>query len=431
MKINAASQFYIILPLFFFNSLLAVSQNRDINYYVNRAQQNSPLISQNESLLRINLLQNQLIIAQNLKPHVYITGDLTLAPYFSNNGRFISLTPNPDGSAFGYDPALSNGGSYEALLNVDLPLITGGVSRALIIQNNIQNQILILSTKQTLHDIEKQVREQYINTFSVQQQINYLLRIIKLIDDRKKIADALVQKGLMQQTDYLLLDIEQNTRIIEDHQQEQSLTNAFTQLNNLCGIEDTTQYELEEPDFQQTPPVKTYNFAERFRFDSLSIVSQLNVLNTNNYPQLTLSGNLGLRTSDPTNISHNFGTGIGLHLNIPLYNGNQKNILLQQNRITFDTLSISHVAQLLNVRNTIKGLAKQIKTIRETISLYESQITKQELLLKILQDKLISGQVSTIDYVKSIEDYILTNQNLFNARVTLWQLINQYNYFNW
>ncbi|MCY7363469.1 MAG: TolC family protein, partial [Ignavibacteria bacterium] len=67
----------------------------------------------------------------------------------------------------------------------------------------------------------------------------------------------------------------------------------------------------------------------------------------------------------------------------------------------------------------------------ETIILFESQITKQESLLKILQDKVISGQISTIDYVKSIEDYVQSNQNLHNSRISLWQLINQYNYLNW
>lgn len=407
------------------------SQSKDINYFLNVSLKNNPSIKTNANLVRINLLQNDLIIAQNKKPQIYFSSDYLFAPYFKNNGRFISITPNPNPDAFGYDPSVTNGGLYEALLNIDIPLLTSGVSGSLVNQNKVQNQILLLSSGQILHDVDSQVREQYISTYSIQEQINYLENIMSLIDGRKKIVDVLVQKGLMQQTDYLILDIEQDKLFIEQHNQKKLLADAFTQLNNICGMEDTTQFELAAPEIKQSQPVKSFKFMERYKIDSLNISSQLEVLETNFKPQLNLFGNMGLRSTDPSNIEHHFGLGIGLHLNVPIYNGNQKNIQLQQNHISFDTLNISRNLQIVNVKNSLNGLQKQIKIAEETIALNQTQINKQETLLNILQDKLISGQISTIDYVKSLEDYVLTNQNLFNARISLWHLINQYNYLNW
>ncbi len=407
------------------------AQIRDISFYIHQAEQNNTTLKQNERLRKINLLQNDLIIAQNLKPQVYFTSDYLFAPYFNNNGRIISVTPNPEPDAFGYDPGITNGGLYSALLNVEVPLLNSGVSKSLVSQNNIQNQILLLSTKQLIHDIENQVLEKYLNAYSIQLQMNYLENIIKLIEDRKKILDALLQKGIMQQSDYLILDIELNSRIIEQHQQMQLLTDAFIQLNNISGIADTIQYELAAPDITQLLPVKSFNFLERYRIDSINIAAQQSVLETNFNPQLNLLGNLGLQSTDLNNIQHHFGTGIGLQLNIPIFNGNQKSIQIQQNKISFDTLTLSRASQIVNVNNSLMGLSKQISMTRETIALNQSQISRQELLLNILQEKLFNGQVSTLEYVRSIEDYALTNQNVLNAKITLMQLINQYNYLNW
>lgn len=420
--------FILIMSL---SALTLNAQTKDLSYYFKKAQQNNPTIKQNERLREINLLQNDLIFAQNRKPQVYFTSDYLFAPYFNNNGRFISLTPNPDPNAYGYDPSISNGGLYEVLLNADVPLLNKGITNALTGQNNIQNQLLLISDRQILHDIERQVKEQYIKTYSIQELINYLDKIIKLVDDRKKLAETLAQKGIMQQSDYLLLDIEQNSRVIEQQQQRDLLTEAYTQLNNLCLIEDTTEYELAEPLIAMLQPVSSFSFLERYRADSMSLAAQQEVLKLNNNPQLNFYGNIGMRTTDPSNALHNFGTSIGLHLNVPLFNGNQKDIQIQQKMIAFDTLIISRNLQMSNVINSLKGLNRQIKLTEETVSLNQAQITKQELLLNILQEKIISGQVSVLEYVKSIEDYVLTNQNLLNARISLWQLINQYNYLNW
>jgi hypothetical protein len=119
------------------------SQSKDINYFLNVSLKNNPSIKTNANLVRINLLQNDLIIAQNKKPQIYFSSDYLFAPYFKNNGRFISITPNPNPDAFGYDPSVTNGGLYEALLNIDIPLLTSGVSGSLVNQNKVQNQILL------------------------------------------------------------------------------------------------------------------------------------------------------------------------------------------------------------------------------------------------------------------------------------------------
>jgi len=68
--------------------------------------------------------------------------------------------------------------------------------------------------------------------------------------------------------------------------------------------------------------------------------------------------------------------------------------------------------------NTSLGLIKQLTD-------------KQELLIRLDQEKLKNGQLSILEYVKSIQDYATARQSLITAKIQLMLLTNQYNYYNW
>ena len=97
-------------------SKLIFSQN-SLDYFINKALDNSPQIKNYNNLFLINNLQKKLDEAQNSAFQIYLTGDYLFAPYFNNNGHLISTDPDP--KAIGYDVGITNGGQYSALLNVD------------------------------------------------------------------------------------------------------------------------------------------------------------------------------------------------------------------------------------------------------------------------------------------------------------------------
>ena len=305
------SSFKLILFGFVFVHSALAQTARTLVFYIEQAHENNPTLKENQFAQQINLLQNGLTQAQLRKPQVNLTSDYLFAPYFNNTGNLISA--NPDSKAFGYDVSQTNGGMYASQLNVSVPLLNTGIVKTLNHQNAVQYQLLQNNNKQLIHDLDKSVCDYYIAAFQLQQQQLYLNKIIVLVNDRKKVVEALIEKALMQQTDYLLLEIEINTRQNELQQQQIALSSAFYQLNNSCGINDTIMYELAAPALNKTLPVKQLQYKEKFKLDSLNIITQQLVSNTKYKAQLNVFGNTGLLSSNAATIPHNVGLSAELH----------------------------------------------------------------------------------------------------------------------
>jgi hypothetical protein len=82
-------------------------------------------------------------------------------------------------------------------------------------------------------------------------------------------------------------------------------------------------------------------------------------------------------------------------------------------------------------KNYLESVRKQIDLFKLSNSQIQSLIDKQELLLKLDREKLAGGQLSIIEYVKSLQDYAAAKQSLTVAKTQVLLLINQYNYYNW
>jgi hypothetical protein len=57
-------------------------------------------------------------------------------------------------------------------------------------------------------------------------------------------------------------------------------------------------------------------------------------------------------------------------------------------------------------------------------------IQKQELLLDIIKDKVVKGQVTVMDYINALQDYNVMLKNRAIAETNVLLYINQYNYYN-
>ncbi len=424
----------IIITLFFCPIFLihsAFAQQRDLLFYQTQAHANNPTLKENSNIQLFNNLQNNLTLAQYSKPQVNITTDYLFAPFFNNNGKFIAITTTPDKNAYGYDVGLSNGGLYATQFNASFPLFTGGVIKTYQRQIFIQNQLLQNKNTQLLHDLDKSVSDQYIAVYQLQQQAGYQQKLIALVQDRQQIVEALVLKALMQQSDYLLLEIELKQRQYDVEQLKIYIAAAFNQLNNFCGISDTTVFELQTPSILQTQQSAQFTYKLKFELDSTNIISQQQVFNTKYKPQLVAFGNTGINAIDAANIPHNIGVSAGLHLVIPLYDGGQKKTVVQQNKLLLDNLQLYQNQNSIIVENNLASLQQQITLTQQSVTLINSQLSSQETLLLILKDKVVTGQISVTDYLNALKDFATNNQNRILSQTNLWLLINQYNYINW
>ena len=415
----------LVLPV------LLQAQNKDINYFIQEGVKSNPNIAENINLQQFFQIQNEIITAQNKRPQVNFTGDYLFAPFFFNNGRVISITPNPSPKAYGYDAGITNGGWYAAQVNVAIPLFNKALIKPLYEQNKIQGDISAYGRKQLEQDLKKSIIDQYIITFQFQQQTTYLQKIIDQLETRKPYVTALVKQGLLQQNDYLLLDIQQTTSRNDLLQLQYAYTNGLAILKNLAAISDTTNFNLADPLIVLEPAPAEFYYVQKFRLDSLNLVAQQNVFNIKYKTQVSAIASSGINAVDITNVPHNVGLSAGLHVAVPIYDGKQKKMNERQNNVLLTNLQAYRNNTALLQQNNIRNAKQQIVQWQQTIDLLDQQIKKQELLLEILKDKIIKGQVTVMDYINALQDYIVTQKTRALAETNVLLYNNQYNYYNW
>ena len=415
----------LVLPV------LLQAQNKDINYFIQEGIKSNPNIAENINLQQFFQIQNEIITAQNKRPQVNFTGDYLFAPFFFNNGRVISITPNPSPKAYGYDAGVTNGGWYAAQVNVAIPLFNKALIKPLYEQNKIQGDISAYGRKQLEQDLKKSIIDQYIITFQFQQQTTYLQKIIDQLETRKPYVTALVKQGLLQQNDYLLLDIQQTTSRNDLLQLQYAYTNGLAILKNLAAISDTTVFNLADPLILLQPAPAEFYYVQKFRLDSLNLVAQQNVFNIKYKTQVSAIASSGINAVDITNVPQNVGLSAGLHVAVPIYDGKQKKMNERQNNVLLTNLQAYRNNTALLQQNNIRNAKQQIVQWQQTIDLLDQQIKKQELLLEILKDKIIKGQVTVMDYINALQDYIVTQKTRALAETNVLLYNNQYNYYNW
>lgn len=408
----------------------AQAQQLDLNYFIDHALKNDAGIRQNVNQQQFYGLQSRLINAQNKAPQVNFTSDYTFVPYFGG-GRILTISPSPPDGSFGYDPALTNGGLYATQLNVSLNLLNKATISGLQEQNNNQAAINSNNKAQLEHDLRKAVTDQYILVYQFQQQEEYLAQIVDEVKNRKITVEALVKRGLLQQSDYLLLEIEQNGHENDLAQAHIAEVNAYMALKNISVVSDTGMVKLQQPNIGIVPNPSGYYYAQKFKLDSLSLIAQQNVFNNKYKPQLSLAANTGILSRDISNISHNIGMQAGLHLNIPLYDGKQKEINDAQIKISQQSIIYARDNFTTQQKNYLQSLKRQMDMFNTSLGFMKQLTDKQELLIRLDQEKLQNGQLSILEYVKSIQDYAAAKQNLTTAKIQLLLLTNQYNYYNW
>ena len=417
--------------LFLFVTSLVAAQQRTLSDYQTIAKQNTPIAQQNTHLQKILLLQNDIIKAQYTAPQTSFTADFLFAPFFFSHKKIVAITNSPDANAIGYDAGITNGGIYSAQWNISKNFFNQKTIQTLYNQNFSVNISIDLATLQALHDIDKNVADQYVNVYQAQQQIISLNKITDIINERNRVVEQLVKKGLLPESDFLLLKIELKNQEASIEAQRLQITTAFAQLNNASNLRDTIIYTLDMPNIVQNPLTQTYTYEARYAADSLNFVMQQKVSELKYVPQFGIFGNGGINSTDIRNIYHNVGFSAGAHLIIPLFDGHQKEKVAQQTALQIENLKLSKNIFSTQLKTNLYYLTQQIKSIQKSLVLIDEQLQTQEILLKIIKEKIVLGQVSVMDYVISLQNYALTNQSKIQTQSALWLLINQYNYINW
>lgn len=413
------------------NSIKA--QNTTLDYYVSKAVQNSPLINENNNLSKVNLLEYQRLKAIYTKPQIGLTANYLFAPIISDNNNQLKFEANSAGASnyYGYDLGASNGGEYQALLNLTQPLFNSKKYKTATEQVNIETQINENNNKLTQHDIEKIVTDQYILCLQDNKQIHDAETTLHLLTDQQAILKKLVENSIYKQSDLILLNIEYQNYFSQLTTFKSNYHRDLLELNAICGIDDTALVQLQNSELILKNKESNSLFLESYRLDSLNLAAQQNVFELQYKPQLNLYANTGLFAFTIPDIPQRFGLSAGLSLTWPIVDGNQKKINRQKTILLEQNISFQKKYYENQNKIRVEKILYEIKSTESQLESLKSQLNNYNILLESYKKELSAGQISIIDFLT-----ILRNKSSLTGEYNLLflqkqSLINTYNYWNW
>jgi len=401
----------------------------NLDYFINKAQNNSPAIKEYTNQYLINNLQKKLDEAQNSGYQVYLTGGYLFVPYFDNNG--ILLTSNPGPNAIGYDAGITNGGLYSAQINVEKNIFNGALFNALYEQRFIHGQSFKNKSIEEKHKIQKQVTDMYLNALQYLLLYRASEEILNILNDQIKISDELISKGFIKAQEYLLLKIDFKSREIDLDQTWQNYKSSLSQLNALCGVEDTQTVIIDSVSLNVPGTVSGSGFLKQYFLDSLDLENQQKLFEVKYYPQVSLFFNAGLNAAEVPDIQRKFGLSAGINFSLPIFDGNQKDITRQQSYMSEQSLLQykDFLADDIAARRTDSW--NRIKSLKKNLDDLNSQINDYKKLLDISVRQLKQGNLSMIEFLNILKDYIDLRKNNVAAEINHQLEISNYTYWNW
>jgi len=408
----------LVMILISFNGFSQTS----LDYYLKAARENNPTIKENLALDEKAGIQQNIINAEYQKPKVYATGNIYYPP----------LIPNKDDpNAIGYEAAITNGGLYSALLNVQQPLFNKSIRETLSEQAKISGESGVDKAKLTLHQLEKDVIDQYIVSYQSLNQMTFVNILKEQLIKQKVVVETFAVNGIYKKSDILLIDIEIQNQTTELSNLQAIYNRNIFALNDLCGLNRDANVQLSAPQIALKDDGAPSRFLEKFRLDSIQEVFNLQVTNLKYKPQVNIYGNTGLIAKEMDGIQRKFGLGLGMTLAIPLYDGHQKDYTKQQTDINLRVINNYRQSFLVQKSNRQMAILSDLNILENKINVVRLKLKNYDKLIDLYKTELQTGELQIVNYMNTIRSYTIAQYDLTIGETKRMLIINENNYYNW
>lgn len=406
----------IIIFFLSLNTMISTAQKRQLNFFLNQAIENSPLLKDYKNQVKINEFDSLLLLATQ-SPQISFSSNDSYAPVIKG---------------FGYDDAITNGANVNALIGVNKRLLNGRNNKVQfanlqLLSDAIRNNAIISE-----QDIKKTIIGQYIITYGDMLQVNFSSAIQDKLRKEEIVLKKLTEKNVYRQVDYLTFYVTLQQNEFKLKQQVNQYKNDYATLNYLAGIADTTQLVLEWPDVTMPilPEINSSAFFKKYEIDSLTLVNKKTVIDITYRPKLSVFADAGYNSSLAYKPYKNFGTSIGLSLVIPLYDGKQMNLQYGKIALSENTRAANKQFYTNQYYRQVAQLKQQLQATSSLIDDINQQLKYIEALILVNEKLLQAGEVRVYDYILALNNF-LNAKNLINENtISRLQIINQINYWN-
>ena len=410
---NKLSFFFLAFVLINFKSF---SQANSLDYYINQALANSPLLKDYQNKVQSNLVDSQRIKASYL-PQVTGSSANNFAPVISG---------------FGYDNAVTNGGNVSAIVLVSKNFVSRQNLNTQYQNIRLQNQAIINNSKISEQDLKRTITTQYITAYGDLQQVNFNREIYQLLQKEEVLLKKLTQQNVYRQTDYLTFFVTLQQQALTLRQLQIQFKNDYATLNYLSGIADTAAIILQDPDVNMNalPGIENSVFFKQFVIDSLKLINSKDLIDFSYKPKLNLYADGGYNSSIAYKAYKDFGTSFGLNLTVPIYDGRQRKMQYHKIAISEQTRTNYKDFFTRQYNQQIAQLMQQLESTNELLGEINNQIKYAEGLIAVNGKLLETGDAKIADYVIALNTYLTAKNLLTQNNISRMHIINQINYWN-
>ena len=185
------------------------SQQKDLEYYLEKAKENSVFLHKNKNEKKLIALDLEQITNIYKRPEVTLEGGLLLAPIIAheNDKNQLKVITKDVSNYTGYDLAATDGGQYQAVVSVKKSMFNKENLAAYTKKAEIQDKINDNNTELTLHELENVVKHQYILCLKAKKFAESSLGILKEVESEELILQELVKNAIYNESDLMLLQI--------------------------------------------------------------------------------------------------------------------------------------------------------------------------------------------------------------------------------
>lgn len=406
----------LFVIIYLISSINSFSQEKELQYFIDKAQTNSPLLKDISNQLKSNALDSLLNLATR-KPQVNANIAANYAPVVND---------------WGYDGAVTNNHVLTGLV---------GVNQKIVGKNNRNNQLqiyklikdgLTTTKKIAVKDVNRAITSQYIAASATSEQIGYNEKTAAVLKEESNILKQLTQHSVYKQTDYLLFSATVKQQELVLLQLKQQYQNDLGMLYYIAGETDTTTVNLQKPNI--TLKDNTQNnksiFFKNFENDSIKLQNQNRQIDFAYKPSISLLADAGYLSSFAALPYQNFGFSVGFGITVPIYDGGQRTLQHQKTLASLETnlayknnFKKQYQQQLLLLNQKLKQTQQLEQALQQQLKITETLIEAQKKLL-------LTGDAQITDFVLAITSIISIQNSISHNNINKLQVINDINYWS-
>lgn len=295
-------------------------------------------------------------------------------------------------------------------------------------------RLAVLNTRQTREDVIYNIATNYYQVFVAQQQIALLRDNLDRTQQVLNILKLQRDNGVIQPVDYTRTEVSFNSTKSQLALAENDLNLAMNRLKYQMGMTQDQNLVLSDSTLLRQLPVLEQN-----PFEAKNLVSvqqaetnltlqrlQLQRIRAGYLPTLSLTANygtvnLGAQTLDKV-FSNFVGFGsFGLRLNVPIFDGFQRDAQLKQQRLTVLTQEEQQKLNIAAYRLQFNNAQSQIQRVQANLQNDDRNVKLAQDVYNVTTLQYKQGTKSLTDLINADTSYQQAQTNYINSLINLYQ----------